>query len=129
LNNPKRSRWADDLENLPTLDEAESRDLKYDDGRLRVWLSRRGRSGGDPFDRTVYVEERKGGGWWEVGPFDGDILLPSDDLMEHPIGTLGDAWEVSSRAAGMTLEIDYPDIAARLDQVGRDHGVDPPGLG
>lgn len=92
-------------------------------------VSRRGRSGGDPFDRTVYVEERKATGWWEVGSFDGDILLPSDDLMVHPLGTLGDAWEATGRAAGRTLEIDYPDMAARLDQLGRDLGADPPGLG
>ena len=93
--------WGDELEELPTITVGHDSDLKYDDGRLRVWLSRLGLEDGEPFARTVYVEELKPEGWWLVGYFDGG----QDD--PHPIGTLGDAWNATGRAleASRTCEL------------------------
>jgi hypothetical protein len=84
--------WADELEQLPTLDQCQDADLKVDDGHVRVWLARCGLEDGEPFARTVSVEELKPEGWWLVGYYDGDEPDPD------PAGTLADGWNATLRA-------------------------------
>ena len=57
---------------LPTLQAGHCSDLKVDDGRYRVWLSRMDMTDGEPYDNTVYVEELHRGAWQELGHYDGD---------------------------------------------------------
>lgn len=104
--------WADELEELQTITAGHDSNLKHDDGRLRVWLSRLGLEDGEPFARTVYVEELKPGGWWLVGYFDGDERDP------HPLGTLGDAWNATGRAVEEQRKGTYRSYSDRLHALG-----------
>jgi len=71
--------WADLLERLPTLSEAQAANLKVDRDELRVWLARTGLEDGEPFARTVYVEalDSQTGRWGDVGYYDGDEPDPT----------------------------------------------------
>lgn len=67
--------WAALLDELPTLVTSQARDLKVDIGWLRVWLSCCGTEDGEPFARTVYVQQHRPTGLvWvvDVGYYDGD---------------------------------------------------------
>jgi hypothetical protein len=83
------TKWADKLETMPTRATGQAHDLKYDDGRIRVWLARTGIEDGEPFERTVYVEKLDEGSWVDVGYFDGDEEYP------HPWGDLGVAYRAT----------------------------------
>lgn len=91
--------WADLLDRLPTLSQAQTADLKIDDEEqgVRVWLARTGVEDGEPFPRTVYVEMRElgGGRWHDVGYFDGDEPDPA------PVGDLGVGWRLTRQALNL----------------------------
>jgi hypothetical protein len=69
------------LDRMPTLSSGQACDLKIDrvpdDRGVRVYLSRCGLADGEPFERTVYLDEcdPDTDQWAEVGYFDGDMLL------------------------------------------------------
>jgi hypothetical protein len=63
---------AEKLEGLPTLSEGHMDDLKFDDGKRRVWLSRMTAEDYNDDERAfenelVTIEENKGGSW-KPGP-------------------------------------------------------------
>jgi hypothetical protein len=78
--------WADMLDTLPTLATGQAHNLKVDTGERRVWLARTGLDDGEPFARTVYIEELTDGRWLDVGYFDGDEPEP------RPWGAMSEAW-------------------------------------
>lgn len=86
------ANWADMLEQLPTLSTGQAHDLKVDTGERRVWLARTGLEDGEPFARTVYIEELEDGRWLDVGYFDGDEDEP------RPWGSMGPAWDDTRQA-------------------------------
>lgn len=55
------------LDALPTITSGQTGNLKYDDGRTRVWLERTTTADGEPYDRTATVETCHDGRWtvWE----------------------------------------------------------------
>jgi hypothetical protein len=110
------TRWADELEELPTISQCQDADLKVDTGHIRVWLSRCGLKDGEPFARTVYVEEHKGVGWWSVGYYDGDEPDP------NPAGTLADGWN-ATRDALEKHRGTYRTYADRLHKLGLGTGI------
>ena len=81
ITNYGNARWigqerslADVLDALQTRSVAQSCDLKVDGLSFRVWLARTGLADGEPFERTVYLEEYNDeeGRWVDVGYFDGN---------------------------------------------------------
>jgi hypothetical protein len=60
----------DQLTVMPTLESAMDSDLKYDDGQMRIWLSRMTVSDGERYDSTVYVEEYIDTKWILVNCYD-----------------------------------------------------------
>ena len=62
---------ADFLEKLPTLAVGQSDDLKIDDGKTRIWLSRCGIADGMPYEKSISVEKLIAGTWQQVKIFEG----------------------------------------------------------
>lgn len=60
------------LNSLPTLAVGQADDLKYDDGKWRLWLSRTGLADGEPFEHTITVERRYENTWLSLHEADGD---------------------------------------------------------
>ena len=61
------------LEVMPTLLVSHTCDLKFDDGDVRLFLSRCDTADGEPFDNTVYLEMKgESGNWLDQGYYDGD---------------------------------------------------------
>src|SRR5690606_128861 len=52
------------LKKMPTIDSGQYHDLKYDDGKVRYWLSRMAVEDGET--NAVHVEERRSGRWVDV---------------------------------------------------------------
>lgn len=94
---PPATPWANLLDMLPTITQAQTADLKVDTGDTRVWQARTTTADGEPFDRTIYVETLSRGRWLDVGYFDGDETDP------RPVGTLGDAWNATYRRLGVDI--------------------------
>lgn len=64
---------AEQLEAVPTLSESHTCDMKYDDGEVRLFLSRCDTRDGEPFDNAVYLEIKdERGRWIDHGCYDGD---------------------------------------------------------
>jgi len=63
---------TEELEEMPTITEAQADDLKIDTGTERYWLSRGDTLDGEPFENTVTIEELRAGRWEEVERYDGD---------------------------------------------------------
>jgi hypothetical protein len=55
----------DELTAMPTTAQDNFGDLKWDDGRVRLWLSRTGLADGEPFAHTVTAElwDARTGAW------------------------------------------------------------------
>lgn len=89
--------WLHVLIGLPGLADAHGSDLKVDNGLMRVWLSRLGTDDGEPFARTVHVEEWDADteAWHSAGYFDATEPNP------HPVGVLGHALMLSRQAAAL----------------------------
>jgi hypothetical protein len=66
-----RNPSADDIRDLPTLATAQTADLKFDDGRTRVWLERVGVADGARWDDGVLIEELIDGRWETVTEYAG----------------------------------------------------------
>ena len=61
------------LEVMPTLVVAHTCDLKFDDGEVRLLLSRCDSADGEPFDNTAYIEIKDDSGRWiDQGYYDAD---------------------------------------------------------
>ena len=61
------------LEVMPTLLVSHTCDLKFDDGDVRLFLSRCDIYDGEPFHSTVYLEAKdESGRWIDQGYYDGD---------------------------------------------------------
>lgn len=54
------------LESMPTLSQSQADDLKIDDGKYRVWLSRADETDGMPYHSMVTVEALQDGRWSKV---------------------------------------------------------------
>ena len=52
-----------ELESLPTLSVGQAEDLKIEDGKTRVWLSRCGVEDGEPYNNKVTEEQYLNGRW------------------------------------------------------------------
>jgi len=52
-----------DLKSMPTIASSQTDDLKFDDGKTRVWLSRLRRADGLPYNNQVTIEKFKNGSW------------------------------------------------------------------
>jgi len=63
------------LDALPTLIVGHVCDLKIEVDEYRFWLSRCDTRDGEPFDNTVYVEERIDGVWLALDHYDGDKTI------------------------------------------------------
>ncbi len=48
---------------MPTIASSQTDDLKFDDGKTRVWLSRLTRADGLPYNNQVTIEKLKNGSW------------------------------------------------------------------
>lgn len=62
---------VEELQHMPTLCQGQCADLKMDDGRFRVWLSRMGPEDGET--HPVQVEELRDGRWEDI----------TDELSQH----------------------------------------------
>lgn len=69
-----------ELEAQPTLAQSPFDNLKLDDGKTRVWLSRYGVADGAPFDNGVLVERLIRGVWTQVAHYPGG---PSSKAVPH----------------------------------------------
>lgn len=58
-----------ELEEMPTLSQGQADDLKLDDGRERVWLSRCTMADGEPCNNKVTIEHLIDGRWIEAGVY------------------------------------------------------------
>lgn len=64
---------ARDLEEMETLCESQTCDLKVDTGDARLWLARTSIEDGEPFRNTIYVELLdESGRWIDAGYYDGN---------------------------------------------------------
>jgi len=71
---------ADQLEDMETISEGYTCDLKVDNGKgLRIWLHRTSIEDGEPYRNTVTVECRDDGCWYDVLTYDGDD--PADQTL------------------------------------------------
>ena len=59
-----------ELKAMDTISSSQADDLKFDDGKNRVWLARTGKADGEPYDNKVTVEQLKGGKWVEVDQYE-----------------------------------------------------------
>lgn len=65
-------QWtAAELEDMPTLAQGQTCNLKVDDGETRVWLCRCGVEDGMPYDNQITVERLVKGRWETVGEYPG----------------------------------------------------------
>jgi len=55
-----------EIEEMETIIEGYADDLKIDDGRFKVWLSRVGIDDGMPYDNAITIETVIEGKWVEV---------------------------------------------------------------
>ena len=62
---------AEELEKMPTLAVGQADNLKVDDGKQRVWLSRCTIADGEPFNNKVTVEKLSNGKWLETAVYEG----------------------------------------------------------
>jgi hypothetical protein len=53
----------EDLEELPTLAQGQTGNLKIENKDRRVWLSRCTVADGEPYDNMVTIERRRDGRW------------------------------------------------------------------
>jgi len=68
---------TDVLESMPILAQGQAEDLRTEvelhDGSIgRIWMSRVGVDGGEPWEHTVTLEVRRNGRWHNVIRWDGD---------------------------------------------------------
>ena len=75
---------TEQLEAMPTLLQAHTCDMKFNDGEVRLFLSRCDSRDGEPFDNTVYLEIYDGRNWVDQGYYDGDNPI---DCMPGVTGT------------------------------------------
>ena len=68
INNMKKYSLSE-LERMGTVCVGQADDLKFDDGRTRVWLSRCTIPDGEPYDNKVTVEELIKGMWKVVDTY------------------------------------------------------------
>jgi hypothetical protein len=62
---------AAELEEMETLWQGHTDNLKYDDGETRYWLSRMTVADGMPYDNAVTVETLTDGRWITVAEYQG----------------------------------------------------------
>lgn len=67
---PKRHYTLEELEEMPTISQGQFDNLKYDDGKVRVWLSRMTRADGANYDKQVTVEHLQNGCWVTVESYE-----------------------------------------------------------
>lgn len=67
---PLMPHWRD-LEDMETLCESQTCDLKIDTGDARVWQARTSIEDGEPYRHTIYVELLEDGRWIDAGFYDG----------------------------------------------------------
>ena len=60
------------LENLPTICEGQTDDLKVESDRVRIWLSRCGVEDGEPFNNAVTVECLIDGQWADIARYEAE---------------------------------------------------------
>ena len=71
---------ADQLEDMDTISEGYTCDLKVERDGLRIWLHRTGPLDGEPYEHTVTIECRDDrGAWRDVLIYDGDD--PADQTL------------------------------------------------
>ena len=62
-----------EIEDLPTLCQGQSDDLKIDTGDARLWQARTSIEDGEPYRNTIHIELRDERGCWiDAGCYDGD---------------------------------------------------------
>lgn len=57
------------LQTMPTIAVGQTDDLKFDNGVVRVWLSRMSVEDGAPYDNQVTIERNVGGKWKIIKQF------------------------------------------------------------
>jgi hypothetical protein len=62
---------ARQLRNLPTISQGQFSNLKIDDGKHRVWLSRMTVADGMPYNNAIEVEALLDGVWTSVAQYPG----------------------------------------------------------
>jgi len=63
---------TDQLLAMTTITSSHDADLKFDDGNMRVWLSRLHKEDGEPYNNTIYIEHNVNGIWQISSCYDGD---------------------------------------------------------
>lgn len=62
---------ATQLRKMPTISQGQFDNLKSDDGKIRVWLSRCGIADGAEYDDQVTVEKLRAGIWTQIDQYPG----------------------------------------------------------
>jgi hypothetical protein len=62
---------AAELRDLPTLSQGQADDLKVQDGKIRVWLSRMTVEDGMPYDDQITIEQLVNGRWITIEEYPG----------------------------------------------------------
>lgn len=65
---------TDQLLAMPTITHSHNADLKFDDGNVRVWLSRLQKEDGEPYNNSIYIEHYVDGSWVVSSCYDGDSV-------------------------------------------------------
>ena len=81
---------AGDLASLPTDTVATIDDLKLDNGKVRVWLSRGTVEDGEPCDGKVSVEVYGNGAWMLFGEYCGRYTSSDDSHQFASVNTVSD---------------------------------------
>ena len=61
----------DDLQEMETIHSGQYDNLKFDNGKIRVWLSRCGIEDGMPFNNAITVEKLIDGRWETIEEYAG----------------------------------------------------------
>ena len=73
MRNDNKLPTTKQLEVMPTLLVSHTCDMKFDDGEVRLFLSRCDMRDGEPFDNTAYIEAKdESGRWIDQGYYDAD---------------------------------------------------------
>jgi hypothetical protein len=70
MNTPKHYT-ARQLKKLPTISQGQFSNLKLDDGKHRIWLSRMTQADGMPYNNAIEVEALLDGRWTSVAKYPG----------------------------------------------------------
>lgn len=117
-----RTFSAEELRAMPTLSKSQADNLKVDDGKHRVWLSRMRVEDGMPYNNQVTVEENKNGTWVIVRTYRarGDRAARHEGgrnprTSHHPRPKAGGVHKAVRYSGEVKITLSYDDAASQYN--------------